>query len=84
MPKRKFSKSSIPKKGHPSNNLTNDREGGGEITDVTNIPSDSNEEDFLDNTQKSMNKRKKTIEKFFSRTRILPGKSQPEEALVQL
>lgn len=76
MPKRKLSKCSIPNKGQPFKNLTNHPERGAEITNTTNTFSDYNEEDFLDNTQVCMNKRKKTIEKFFNRTRVLPGESQ--------
>ena len=76
MPKRKHSKSSIPNKAQSLNNLTNDPEGGTGIANVTNISLDSNGEDFLDNTQMSMNKRKKALDKFYNRTRKLSGESQ--------
>ena len=79
MSKRKHGKSSISNKDQSLKNVANDPECAARTTNITTTSFDSNEEDFLENTQMSMRQRRKILDKFHSRTRKLPGEYQHSE-----
>ncbi|CAF4277805.1 unnamed protein product [Rotaria sp. Silwood2] len=80
MPKRKHNKFNNSKRIRSSNTSTADNECERNITDVTNISLQSNDEDFLDNNIKmTLNKRKKHLKNFYDRTKTAPGTFDGED-----
>ena len=67
MPKRKYNKSNKSMKTRSSNMATSNIELENNINDATEISSHSSD-DFPDNTETTMCKRKKHIETFYNRT----------------
>ncbi|CAF2640807.1 unnamed protein product [Rotaria sp. Silwood2] len=82
MPKRIHNKFNNSKRIRSSNTSTTDNECERNITDVTNISLQSNDEDFLDNNIKmTLNKRKKHLENFYDRTKTAPGTFDGEDSI---
>jgi hypothetical protein len=73
MPKRKQNNFDDSEKTRSSNLSTTDGQCDKAMTDVTNTRSQSNDEEFFDNTQMTMKKRKKHLENFYDRTKEIPG-----------
>jgi hypothetical protein len=73
MPKRKQNNFHDSGKTRSSNSSTTNGQCDKVLTDVTNTHSRSTDEEFLDNTQVTMKKRKKHLENFYDRTKEVPG-----------
>ncbi|CAF3416835.1 unnamed protein product [Rotaria sp. Silwood2] len=79
MPKRKNKKLNCSKKFQPSNSSTNDVERDTHANDLTNISIDSNHEDFLDNIEVTMKKKRKLVKSFFYDSENAPGAFHSED-----
>ncbi|CAF4970332.1 unnamed protein product, partial [Rotaria sp. Silwood1] len=73
MPKRKKNKSNGSKKAPPSNSSSTNVEHNTNTYDITNVSVHSNDEDFLDNIEETMNKRRKHVKNFYNDSANVPG-----------